>query len=65
MKTFISTYNLYIPSKLAKPLSTLLAKQFILSVEQWQKSVEDIRDIAHILYSSVVGCLMYICIGVY
>ncbi|KAE8655753.1 Retrovirus-related Pol polyprotein from transposon TNT 1-94 [Hibiscus syriacus] len=44
----------------AKPVSTTLANHFKLSSEQCLKTDKESEDMAKILYSNVVGCLMYV-----
>ncbi|KAE8721388.1 hypothetical protein F3Y22_tig00016106pilonHSYRG00031 [Hibiscus syriacus] len=43
----------------AKPVSTLLANHFKLSSEQCPKTDKEAEDMTKVLYSNVVGCLMY------
>lgn len=43
----------------SKPVSTPLAKHFILTAEQSPKSAEELKDMAEVPYASAVGCLMY------
>ncbi|KAE8673575.1 hypothetical protein F3Y22_tig00111779pilonHSYRG00138 [Hibiscus syriacus] len=43
----------------AKPVSTPLANHFKLSSEQCPKIDKEVEDMAKVLYSNVVGCLMY------
>ncbi|KAE8705298.1 Mitogen-activated protein kinase kinase kinase YODA [Hibiscus syriacus] len=42
-----------------KPVSTPLANHFKLSSEQCPKTDKEAEDMAKVLYSNVVGCLMY------
>jgi hypothetical protein len=43
----------------AKPVSTLLANHFRLSISQCPKTVEETEDMSKVSYASAVGCLMY------
>ncbi|KAE8674685.1 putative ribonuclease H protein [Hibiscus syriacus] len=43
----------------AKPVSTPLANHFKLSSEQCPKTDKEAEDMAKVLYSNTVGCLMY------
>ena len=43
----------------AKPVSTLLAKHFKLSVDQCSKIDAEVEYMPKVLYANAVGCLMY------
>ena len=48
-----------------RSISTPLANHFRLSTTQCLKTDDDIQDTSKVSYASAVGCLMYICYGLY